>query len=583
MIEKLLKNSIREYRKPALLTSLFVVLEVIMDVIIPLVIGKIINLVQNQAELTEIYKLGALLVGLSILTFVFGYLNGRYAAFAASGFGKNLRNDMFNATQDYSFSNIDHFSTSSIVNRMTSDVTRVEMAYQMSIRIAIRAPLMLLGALIMAFIINVKISLIFLAAIPLLALGLFLITKYVRPLFIKVFKKLDNMNNVVQENVRGIRTVKSYVREEHEIEKFTGSTTEIKDGFSKIEKILALNTPMLLGFVYAITLLISWFGAKLIIEVGAGPGGMEIGDLTALLNYSMQILMSLNMLSMIFVITIISRASQKRIVELLVEEQDLKNPEDPIYEVLNGDVEFVNVDFSYTSKPDACCLNNANLKILSGETVGIIGGTGSSKSTLVQLIPRLYDATAGSVKVGGVDVKDYDVETLRESVGMVLQKNVLFSGTIKENLLWGNPNATDEEIIHAAKLAQADNFIQSFPLKYETYLEQGGSNVSGGQKQRICIARALLKKPQILILDDSTSAVDTKTDSAIRTAMYEEIPHTTKIIIAQRISSIQNADKVIVMDEGGINAFDTPENLLKNNEIYQDVYHSQLKGGGFNE
>lgn len=583
MIEKLLKKSIREYRKPAFLTSFFVVLEVIMDVIIPMVIGRIINLVQNQAAMTEIYKLGGLLVGLSMLTFVFGYLNGRYAAFAASGFGKNIRKDMFYATQDYSFSNIDHFSTSSIVNRMTSDVTRVEMAYQMSIRIAVRAPLMLLGALVMSFIINVKISLIFLAAIPLLALGLILITKYVRPLFIKVFKKLDKMNNVVQENVRGIRTVKSYVREEYEIEKFSESTKEIKNGFTRIEKILALNTPMLLGFVYAITLLISWFGAKLIIEVGAGPGGMEVGDLTALLNYSMQILMSLNMLSMVFVISIISRASQKRIVELLVEEKDLENPAEPVYEVASGDIEFENVDFSYTKSKEACCLKNANIKIKSGETIGIIGGTGSSKSTLVQLIPRLYDATSGRVKVGGIDVKDYDVETLRESVGMVLQKNVLFSGTIKENLLWGNPNATDEEIVHASKLAQADNFIQKMPLKYETYLEQGGSNVSGGQKQRICIARALLKKPQILILDDSTSAVDTKTDSLIRKAMFEEIPMTTKIIIAQRVSSIQNADKVIVMDEGGVNAFDTPENLYKNNEIYQEVYHSQLKGGGFNE
>lgn len=583
MIEKLLKKSVREYKRPAYLTSFFVVLEVIMDVIIPMVIGKIISLVQSEATLIEIYKLGGLLVALSMFTLLFGYLSGRYAAFAASGFGKNLRKDMFFATQDYSFSNIDHFSTSSIVNRMTSDVTRVEMAYQMSLRIAIRAPLMLLGALIMAFIINARISLIFLAAIPLLALGLFLITKYVRPLFIKVFKKLDKMNSVVQENVRGIRTVKSYVREEHEIEKFTEASKDIKEGFSRIEKILALNTPMLLGFVYAITLLISWFGAKLIIEVGAAPGGMELGDLTALLNYSMQILMSLNMLSMVFVISIISRASQKRIVELLVEEKDLENSEDPIYKVANGDVEFQNVDFSYTQKEEACCLKNANLEIKSGETIGIIGGTGSSKSTLVQLIPRLYDATSGIIKVGGIDVKDYDIETLRESVGMVLQKNVLFSGTIKENLLWGNPNATDEEIVHVSKLAQADNFIQSLPLKYDTYLEQGGSNVSGGQKQRLCIARALLKKPKILILDDSTSAVDTKTDSLIRKAMYEEIPATTKLIIAQRISSISNADKVIVMDEGQINAFDTPENLLKTNEIYKDVYLSQLKGGGLNE
>lgn len=583
MIEKLLKKSVREYRKPAFLTSFFVVIEVILDVIIPMVIGKIITLVQNQEPLTEIYKLGGLLVILSMLTLLFGYLSGRYAAFAASGFGKNLRKDMFFATQDYSFSNIDHFSSSSIVNRMTSDVTRVEMAYQMSIRIAIRAPLMLSGALVMAFIINAKISLIFLAAIPLLALGLFLIIKFVNPLFVKVFKKLDKMNNIVQENVRGIRTVKSYVREEHEIEKFTESTEEIKNEFSVIEKILALNTPMLLGFVYAITLLISWFGAKLIIEVGAVPGGMEVGDLTALLNYSMQILMSLNMLSMVFVISIISRASQKRIVELLVEEKDLHNSEEPIYEVVNGDIEFDNVSFSYSKNSSSSCLKNANIKIKSGETIGIIGGTGSSKSTLVQLIPRLYDATIGVVKVGGIDVKDYDIETLRESVGMVLQKNVLFSGTIKENLLWGNPDATDEEIIHASKLAQADNFIQKMPLKYDTYLEQGGSNVSGGQKQRLCIARALLKKPKILILDDSTSAVDTKTDSLIRKAMYEEIPSTTKLIIAQRISSISNADKVIVMDEGQINAFDTPENLLKTNEIYKDVYLSQLKGGGLNE
>ena len=501
-------------------------------------------------------------------------MSGRFAAKASAGFAKNLRKSIYYNVQDFSFSNIDKFSTASIITRHTTDVTNVQMAFQMIIRIAVKMPLLLVFSLIMAFAINVKLALTFLAVVPFLSIGLYLIATKAHPIFEHTFTIYDKLNNDVQENVIGIRVVKSYVTEDKEIKKFSKISEEMYQGFMKAEKIVALNNPLMQLSANIVIILISWLGGKYIIN-----STLTTGELSSLISYAMQILTSLMMLSMVLVMIMISRASAERIVEILNEESDLKNKENPVKDVKSGDIVFENVDFSYVGNENKLCLKNINLNIKSGETVGIIGGTGSSKTTLVQLIPRLFDATYGKIKVGGIDVKDYDLKTLRNEVAMVLQKNVLFSGTIKDNLCWGNEHATDEEMIEACKQAQAHEFIEQFADGYNTYIEQGGTNVSGGQKQRICIARALLKKPKILILDDSTSAVDTKTDSLIRKAFKEELPNTTKIIIAQRISSVEDADKIIVLNNGTINGIGTHEELLKTNEIYKDVYTSQMKGG----
>ena len=571
---KRLAACVREYKKDSILTPLYVTMEVVLEVIIPLLMARLIDFGIDGGSMSYIVKMGVALVAAAIISLIFGALSGRSAAIASAGFAKNLRHDMFYNVQGFSFSNIDKFSTASIVTRLTTDITNIQNAYQMIIRIAVRCPVMLIFSLIMAFSINHRLSLIFLACIPILGVGLYLIMSKAHPIFERVFKTYDKLNNVVQENLRGIRVVKSFVREDYEKEKFGTISEDIYSDFSKAEKTLAYNMPLMQFCIFASMLLISWFGARLIVG-----STMTTGELMSLITYTMQILMSLMMLSMVFVMITISRASAERIVELLNEKSDLHNPEHPVYEVKDGAIRFDNVEFSYKKGSGKPCLKGINLTINAGETVGIIGGTGSSKSSLVQLIPRLYDVTEGSVSVGGVDVRDYDVETLRNEVAMVLQKNVLFSGTIKENLRWGSENATDEELVHACKLAQADGFITQFPDGYDTYIEQGGTNVSGGQKQRLCIARALLKKPKILILDDSTSAVDTHTDAQIRQAMRDEIPGTTKLIIAQRISSIEDADKIIVLDEGEINAVGTHEELLKTNEIYREVYTSQQKGG----
>lgn len=571
---KRLAACVREYKKDSILTPLYVTMEVVLEVIIPLLMARLIDFGIDGGSMSYIVKMGVALVAAAIISLIFGALSGRSAAIASAGFAKNLRHDMFYNVQGFSFSNIDKFSTASIVTRLTTDITNIQNAYQMIIRIAVRCPVMLIFSLIMAFSINHQLSLIFLACIPILGVGLYLIMSKAHPIFERVFKTYDKLNNVVQENLRGIRVVKSFVREDYEKEKFGTISEDIYSDFSKAEKTLAYNMPLMQFCVFASMLLISWFGARLIVG-----STMTTGELMSLITYTMQILMSLMMLSMVFVMITISRASAERIVEVLNEESDLHNPKHPVYEVKDGAIRFDNVEFSYKKGSGKPCLKGINLTINAGETVGIIGGTGSSKSSLVQLIPRLYDVTEGSVSVGGVDVRDYDIETLRNEVAMVLQKNVLFSGTIKENLRWGNENATDEELVHACKLAQADGFITQFPDGYDTYIEQGGTNVSGGQKQRLCIARALLKKPKILILDDSTSAVDTQTDAQIRQAMRDEIPGTTKLIIAQRISSIEDADKIIVLDEGEINAVGTHEELLETNEIYREVYTSQQKGG----
>ena len=572
MLKKLAK-CVGEYKSHAIKTPIYVALECVFDVIIPFLMASLIDEGINKGDSSVIIKVGLTLIVCSILAMFCGVMSGRHAARASSGFAKNLRRKMYNHVQNYSFANIDKFSASSIVTRHTTDVNNVQMAFQMITRIAIRAPLMLVFSLIMAFVVNAKISLIFFCAIPFLGLGLYLIATIAHPIFERAIKTYDNLNNLVQENVRGIRVVKSYVTEEKEIEKFNVVSKDIYNQFSKASKLVSLNHPLMQFTVSTIIVLVSWFGGNQIIV-----GGLTTGEFTSLISYAMQILISLMILSMVLVMIMISRASAERIVELLDEESDIINKENPIFEVADGSIEFSKVNFSYVKDINKLCLKDVNLKINSGETVGIIGGTGSSKTTLVQLIPRLYDVTTGSLKVGNVDVKDYDLKTLRDNVAMVLQKNVLFSGTIKENLRWGNENATDEEIENACKLAQAHDFIMSFPDKYDTHIEQGGTNVSGGQKQRLCIARALLKKPKILILDDSTSAVDTKTDSLIRKAFAEEIPNTTKIIIAQRISSVQDADKIIVMEKGEINGVGTHEELLASNSIYKEVYESQVKG-----
>ncbi len=580
MIKRLMK-SIREYKTPSLLAPFFVALEVVLEVIIPLLMANLIDDGIYQGEMRLVYKIGIELIICAILSLIFGMLSGMFAAKASSGFAKNLRQDLYYKVQTFSFTNIDKFSTSSLVTRLTTDITNVQMAYQMIIRIAVRAPLMLIISLFFAFSINRSLSLIFLIVIPILGFGLFYISKKVHPIMERVFKRYDALNNVVEENVGAIRVVKSFVLEKEEIKKFKHVSNEIYQGFSKAEKILAFNGPLMQFAIYACILLISWFGAKIIVTTNMT--GLTTGELMTMFTYSIQILSSLMMLSMIFVMITISRASIERIVEVLEEEPSIKDKKDPIYEVKDGSIDFDKVSFSYVGKKEKECLKNINLHIKSGETIGIIGGTGSGKSSLVNLIPRLYDVTEGSLKVGGVNVKDYDLEALRKEVACVLQKNVLFSGTITENIRWGDEKASKEEVERVCKLAQADEFIQKFPKKYDTYIEEGGTNVSGGQKQRLCIARALLRKPKILILDDSTSAVDTKTDNLIQTAFKEEIPDTTKIIIAQRISSVENCDRIIVIYHGEINGIGTHEELLKSNKIYKEIYNSQTKGSDTNE
>ena len=571
---KRLSQCIREYKKDAILSPLYVLVESLLDVAIPFVMAGLIDKGIEAGNMSMILRYGAILVGFALVALTFGALSGRSCARATAGFARNLRHDMFHHLQVYSFSNIDKFSSAGLVTRLTTDVSNVQNAFMMIIRTLIRCPAMLIFAMVMSFRINHDISLIFLAVIPILGVGLYLIIKHVHPVFERVFKTYDRLNGVVQENLSGIRVVKNFVREDHEIEKFDTISGTIYKDFSLAERILALNSPLMQGCVYACMILVSWLGAKQIVI-----GNMSTGNLMSFFTYIMQILSSLMMLSMVFVMITMSRASAERIVEVLDEESDITNCDNPVYEVKDGSVEFTDVSFSYAKRPDKTVLDDIDLIIPSGQTVGIIGGTGSSKSSLVQLIPRLYDVTGGCVKVGGVDVRNYDLQTLRHNVAMVLQKNTLFSGTIKENLRWGNPDATDEELVHACRLAQADDFISTFPDGYDTYIEQGGTNVSGGQKQRLCIARAILRKPKILILDDSTSAVDTKTDALIRQAFREEIPNTTKIIIAQRISSVMDADQIVVMENGRINACGTHEELLANNEIYREVYESQQKGG----
>lgn len=571
---KRLSQCIREYKKDAILSPLYVLVESLLDVAIPFVMAGLIDKGIEAGNMSMILRYGAILVGFALVALTFGALSGRSCARATAGFARNLRHDMFHHLQVYSFSNIDKFSSAGLVTRLTTDVSNVQNAFMMIIRTLIRCPAMLIFAMVMSFRINHDISLIFLAVIPILGVGLYLIIKHVHPVFERVFKTYDRLNGVVQENLSGIRVVKNFVREDHEIEKFDTISGTIYKDFSLAERILALNSPLMQGCVYACMIFVSWLGAKQIVI-----GNMSTGNLMSFFTYIMQILSSLMMLSMVFVMITMSCASAERIVEVLDEESDITNCDNPVYEVKDGSVEFTDVSFSYAKHPDKTVLDDIDLIIPSGQTVGIIGGTGSSKSSLVQLIPRLYDVTGGCVKVGGVDVRNYDLQTLRHNVAMVLQKNTLFSGTIKENLRWGNPDATDEELVHACRLAQADDFISTFPDGYDTYIEQGGTNVSGGQKQRLCIARAILRKPKILILDDSTSAVDTKTDALIRQAFREEIPNTTKIIIAQRISSVMDADQIVVMDNGRINACGTHEELLANNEIYREVYESQQKGG----
>ena len=575
MIKKLAK-SIREYKKDTLLTPLFVSAEVVLEVIIPLLMAKIIDEGVYNGQLETVWKIGLALVFCALLSLTFGTLSGKFAAKASAGFAKNLRKDLYYKVQDFSFKNIDKFSTSSLVTRLTTDIGFIQMAFQMIIRVAVRAPLMLLISLCFAVSISAKLSIIFLVCIPILAVGLYLVATRTYPIMKRVFKTYDKLNNVVEENVSGIRVVKSFVTEEKEQKKFETVSEHIYRDFSKGEKILAFNSPIMQFSMYLCIILISWFGAKMIVL--SNMTQLTTGELMTMLTYSIQILSSLMMLSFILVMATISRSSAERVVEVLDEEPDIKNGKEKIEEIKDGSIEFINVGFSYVNEKDKECLKDINLSIKSGETVGIIGGTGSGKSSLVNLIPRLYDVAEGEVKVGGINVKKYDLEALRNEVAVVLQKNVLFSGTIKENIRWGKEDATDEEIEKVCKLAKADEFIETFPKKYDTYIEQGGSNVSGGQKQRLCIARALMKKPKILILDDSTSAVDTKTESLIRKSFREEIPETTKIIIAQRISSVEDCDKIIVMDDGKINAIGTHKELLVSNEIYKEVYESQQKG-----
>ena len=576
---KRLARCVREYKWAAMLSPLCMIGEVTMEVLIPLVMAKLYDYGIVLQDMTVVVQQSLILMLCAVASLGFGSASAVFAAKAGTGFAKNLRHDMYYHVQEFSFSNIDKFSTASIVTRLTSDVANIQMAFQMMIRMAIRCPMMLVLALISAMRISVKLSLVYCVALPLLAVVIFGMVPVVFRIFDQVFKTYDSLNHVVQENVHGIRVVKSFVREEKEVEKFTGTSGEIYRLFCKAEHILALNSPIMQLCVYACILFISWFGAKMVVSSGNVPGaGLTTGELSSMLTYTTQILSSLMMLSMVFVMVIMSRAPMRRCAELLEEKPNLVSPENAVTDVKDGSIDFENVSFRYSEKAQLDALQNVNLHIPSGATVGILGVTGSSKSTLVQLIPRLYDVTGGSLKVGGVDVRDYDLEVLRDNVAMVLQKNTLFSGTIKENLRWGNPKATDEELRHVCRLACADEFIQGFPDGYDTHIEQGGTNVSGGQKQRLCIARALLKKPRILILDDSTSAVDTRTDAMIRKAFREEIPGTTKLIIAQRISSIQDADLIIIMEGGKILESGTHEQLLENSEIYQNLYNTQQKG-----
>ena len=580
MIKKLMK-SIGEYRKDTILTPLFVSLEVVLEVIIPLLMAKLIDEGVYDGNMNIVYKIGFELILCAILSLLFGMFSGIFASKASSGFAKNLRKNLYYKVQDFSFSNIDKFSTSSLVTRLTTDVTNTQRAFQMIIRIAVRTPLMLITSLFFAISISAKLSLIFLVIVPILGVGLYWITTTVHPIMKRVFHTYDDLNNVVEENVSGIRVVKSFVIEDKETQKFEKVSNSIYKDFSKGEKILALNSPLMQFSIYICILAISWFGAKIIVNTGMTE--LTTGELMTMLTYSIQILSSLMMLSMVLVMITISKSSAERIVEVLDEESDITNPDTPIKEVKDGSIKFDKVSFSYVKDKQKECLKDINLDIKSGETVGIIGGTGSGKTSLVNLIPRLYDVTEGELLVGGEDVRKYDLEDLRNQVECVLQKNVLFSGTIAENIRWGDENASDDDVKRVCKLAQADEFIMQFPDGYNTYIEEGGTNVSGGQKQRLCIARALLKHPKILILDDSTSAVDTKTDSLIQTAFKTEIPDTTKIIIAQRISSIENCDKIVVMDNGQIAGIGTHEELLKSNEIYKEVYESQMKGSDTNE
>lgn len=571
-------RSIREYKKESILAPVFVVLEVFMEVLIPLLMANIIDIGIANGDMGYITEMGILLVIMAILALVFGAIAGNMAAKGAAGYAKNLRHDIFYKIQDFSFKNIDKFSTSSLVTRLTTDITNVQMAYMMTIRLLARAPIMIVLSLIMTFTINTKIALMLLITIPILGGILIFIAKTAHPHFIKVFDEYDVLNNTVQENVNAARVVKAYVREDHEIGKFHKISTTVYNLFTKAEKIVAWNSPTMQFVVYTVVLMMVLIGGESIIG-----GQMETGQMTSVIVYAMQILSSLMMVSFVFVMIMIAEASSDRIAEVLDEVPEMQNKPDAVMEAPNGDIDFENVDFSYSGEGGALSLKKVNLHIKSGQTVGIIGGTGSAKSTLVQLIPRLYDATRGCVKVGGIDVRDYNLEALRDQVSMVLQKNVLFTGSIYDNIRWGDENASDEEVQRVCRLAQADGFVQEFPHGYNTMIVQGGNNVSGGQKQRLCIARALLKKPKILILDDSTSAVDTKTDAMIRKAFREEIPDTTKIIIAQRVSSVEDADMIIVMDDGKINGIGTSEELLKNNAIYREVYESQVKGGNEDE
>ena len=577
MIKRLLK-SLREFKKDSIITPIFMALEVVMEVIIPFLLSALIDNGISKGNLGYVYKIGALMLVVAFFSLTFGILGGKYGARASTGFARNLRKDMYYNIQNFSFSNIDKYSTAGLVTRLTTDVTNVQNAFQMIIRMFVRAPFIMICAMVMSIYINVKISLIFFGAIIVLGVALYIIIMKAHPHFRELFRNYDKLNASVQENLTGIRVVKAYVREEHEKEKFKKASKKLYDLSILAERLVILNNPIMQFVMYSCVIIISWLGAKMIVS-----STMKTGELVSLFTYMMNILMSLMMVSFVFVLVIMSKSSAERIVEVLNEKSNITNSDNPVYEVKDGSIEFNNVNFSYSNEEDNLNLTNVNIKINSGETIGILGGTGSAKSTFVQLIPRLYDVTSGSIKVGGVDVRDYDIETLRNEVSMVLQKNVLFSGTIKENLRWGNKNATDEEIIKAAKSACCEEFINKFPDKYDTFIEQGGSNVSGGQKQRLCIARALLKKPKILILDDSTSAVDTKTDSLIRRAFKEDIPNTTKIIIAQRISSIEDCDKIIVLDDGKIDAFGTHEDLVKNNAIYKEVYESQVKGDDKND
>lgn len=587
MVKTLLK-SVREYKKPALITPLFMVLEAVCECMIPYMMTKMLATgADGSVPMRQILTYGGIMLVLAVFSLTGGVMGGKYAAIASCGFAKNLRKDLFYSVQDFSFKDVDKFSTSSLVTRLTTDVSNVQMAFQMCLRIVIRVPLMFIFAIAMGMTISVKLALIYVVILPFLAAALIIVMKKAMPLFRRIFKKYDALNNSVQENVGGIRVVKSFVREDYEKKKFDKAAGEVRNDFTKAEKIIALNSPVMMLAMYTASLLITFFGAKMVIENGSVSANGDVvygtftpANLSAIITYGVQMLSSLMMAAMIMVMFTMSMESMKRIAEVLECKSDLVSPENGLKEVKDGSIVFDNVNFKYSKDAEKFALSDINLTIASGETVGILGGTGSSKTSLIQLIPRLYDVTEGSVKVGGADVRDYDLDVLRKEVLIVLQKNVLFSGTITENLRWGNPDATDEELVEACRAAQADEFISSFPDKYDTYIEQGGSNVSGGQKQRLCIARALLRKPKILILDDSTSAVDTKTDALIRAAFLKQIPGTTKIIIAQRVASVESADKILVMDGGRIVACGNHEELMKTSEIYREVYESQTRGKG---